>query len=155
MRHRLALLPALLHGRAAAQRQQPAVRGAASITIADVQRRIGIVADDSMLGRATPSPQLDAVAAYVAGEFQRFGLKPGGDSGTYFQHYPLEVRRFETQNSTHPGTGRPPPGWGAGGGGPPVGGGGGARGAAGPAPGGTGPPPGGAKLFLAPASGAG
>jgi len=86
MRYRLALLLALLPGPVAAQRLVPAARGTASITAADVQRRIGIIADDSMLGRATPSPQLDAVAAYVAGEFQRFGLKPGGDSGTYFQH---------------------------------------------------------------------
>ena len=100
MQYRLALLLAALPGLAAAQRQRPAARGAASITIADVQRRIGVIADDSMLGRATPSPQLDAVAAYVAGEFQRFGLRPGGDSGTYFQHYPLEVLRFDPESST-------------------------------------------------------
>ena len=114
MRYRLALLLAVLPGPAAAQRQQPAARGAASITMADVQRRIGIIADDSMLGRATPSPQLDAVAAYVAGEFQRFGLKPGGDSGTYLQHYPLEVRRFDPESSTIRITGRTPGIWRAG-----------------------------------------
>src|SRR5437879_8740190 len=89
MRYRLALLLAVLPGPAAAQRLVPAARGAASITAADVQRRIGIIADDSMLGRATPSPQLDKVAAYIAGEFQRFGLKPGGDNGSYQQRYPL------------------------------------------------------------------
>ncbi len=100
MRYRLALLLAVLPGTAAAQRKGPAARGAASIVATDVQRRIGIIADDSMLGRATPSPQLDAVAAYVAGEFQRFGLKPGGDSGTYLQHYPLEVLRFDPESST-------------------------------------------------------
>src|SRR2546425_4254991 len=99
MRLRLALLLAVLPGLSTAQRLRPVARGAASITIADVQRRIGIIADDSMLGRATPSPQLDAVAAYVAGEFHRFGLKPGGDSGTYFQHYPLEVLRFDPESS--------------------------------------------------------
>src|SRR2546428_9904628 len=111
MRYRLALLLAVLPGPAAAQRQQPAARGATSITMADVQRRIGIIADDSMLGRATPSPQLDAVAAYVAGEFHRFGLKPGGDSGTYFQHYPLEVLRFDPESSTIRIGGRPPGTW--------------------------------------------
>src|SRR5213594_3772947 len=99
MRLRLALLLAVLPGLSTAQRLGPVARGAASITIADVRRRIGIIADDSMLGRATPSPQLDAVAAYVAGEFKRFGLKPGGDSGTYFQHYPLEIRRVEPESS--------------------------------------------------------
>ncbi len=114
MRYRLALLLAGLPGLAAAQRQRPDARGAASITIADVQRRIGIIADDSMLGRATPSPQLDAVAAYVAGEFQRFGLKPGGDSGTYFQHYPLEVLRFDPESSTIRITSRTPGVWRAG-----------------------------------------
>src|SRR5256885_2737029 len=114
MRYRLALLLAVLPGPAAAQRLVPAARGAASITAADVQRRIGIIADDSMLGRATPSPQLDAVAAYVAGEFQRFGLKPGGDSGSYFQHYPLEVLRFDPESSTIRITGRTPGVWHAG-----------------------------------------
>ncbi|HYL55446.1 MAG TPA: M28 family peptidase [Gemmatimonadales bacterium] len=100
MRPRLVLLLAVLPGFAAAQRQQPAAAGVASITTADVRRRINIIADDSMLGRATPSPQLDAVAAYVAGEFRRFGLKPGGDSGTYVQHYPLEVLRFDPDSAT-------------------------------------------------------
>src|SRR5256886_1292059 len=114
MQYRLALLLAALPGLVAAQRQRPAARGAASITIADVQRRIGVIADDSMLGRATPSPQLDAVAAYVAGEFQRFGLRPGGDSGTYFQHYPLEVLRFDPESSTIRITGRTPGVWHAG-----------------------------------------
>jgi Zn-dependent M28 family amino/carboxypeptidase len=114
MRYRLALLLAVLSGTAAAQRQGPAARGAASIVATDVQRRIGIIADDSMLGRATPSPQLDAVAAYVAGEFRRFGLKPGGDSGTYFQHYPLEVLRFDPDSATIRITGRTPGIWRAG-----------------------------------------
>src|SRR6266851_1239273 len=115
MRYRLALLLlAVLPELGTAQRQQPAARGAASITIADVQRRIGIIADDSMLGRATPSPQLDAVAAYVAGEFKRFGLKPGGDSGTYFQHYPLEIRRVEPESSIIRINGRAPGIWRAG-----------------------------------------
>ena len=114
MRYRLALLLAVLPAPAAAQRLVPAARGAASISSADVQRRIGIIADDSMLGRATPSPQLDAVAAYVAGEFQRFGLKPGGDSGTYFQHYPLEVLRFDPESSTVRISGHTPAVWRAG-----------------------------------------
>src|SRR3989449_1628242 len=115
MRYRLALLLlAVLPQLGTAQRQQPAARGAASITNADVQRRIGIIADDSMLGRATPSPQLDAVAAYVAGEFKRFGLKPGGDSGTYFQHYPLEIRRVDPEGSITRIAGHAPGIWRAG-----------------------------------------
>ena len=111
MRYRLALLLAALPGTVAAQRRQPATSGAASITTADVQRRIGIIADDSMLGRATPSLQLDAVAAYIAGEFRRFGLKPGGDSGTYIQRFPLEVLRFDPESSSVRITSRTPLTW--------------------------------------------
>jgi len=100
MRYRLNLLLAVLTVPVAAQRQQPPARGAAAITTEDVRRRIGIIAADSMLGRATPSPQLDQVAAYVAAEFRRFGLKPGGDSGTYLQRYPLDVQRFDPDSAS-------------------------------------------------------
>ncbi len=111
MRHRLGLFLAMLPGLAAAQRQRPATRGVPSITADDVRRRIGVIADDSMLGRATPSPQLDEVAAYVAAEFRRFGLRPGGDSGTYVQRYPLEVLRLEPESSSVRITGRPAATW--------------------------------------------
>jgi len=59
----------------------------ASITPDDIYQRIGVIADDSMRGRDTPSPELDETAQYIAGQFQRFGLKPGGDDGTFLQHY--------------------------------------------------------------------
>ncbi len=113
MRYPLALLLAVLPGLATAQRQQaPApARGAASITTEDVRRRIDLIADDSMLGRATPSPQLDLAAAYMAGEFRRFGLKPGGDSGTYLQRYPLDVLRFDPESAAIRVTGRTPATW--------------------------------------------
>ncbi|HMH82417.1 MAG TPA: M28 family peptidase [Gemmatimonadales bacterium] len=111
MRSRVTLLLAVLPSLAVGQRQQPPARGAASITTADVRRRIGIIADDSMLGRATPSPQLDAVATYVASEFRRFGLKPGGDSGTYMQRYPLDVLRFDPESATVRVTARTPSTW--------------------------------------------
>src|SRR2546425_8654835 len=38
-----------------------------------------------MRGRNTPSPELEKVAAYVAGEFKRVGLRPGGDGGASLQ----------------------------------------------------------------------
>src|SRR6266536_4742211 len=110
----LLLLLALAPRTSAAQRQQAPAPGAAAITTADVRRRIDIIADDSMLGRATPSRELDVVAAYVAGEFRRFGLKPGGDSGTYLQRYPLEVLRFDPDSATIRITGRTPGLWRAG-----------------------------------------
>lgn len=61
-----------------------------SITPQDIRRRIGIIADDSMRGRDTPSPELEKVAAYIAGAFRRFGLKPGGDTGSFLQRYAID-----------------------------------------------------------------
>jgi hypothetical protein len=72
---------------------------AATITPADVARRIGIIADDSMMGRDTPSPGLEMTAAYVADQFRKFGLKPGGENGTWFQRYRISRRRVDTAGS--------------------------------------------------------
>ena len=65
-------------------------QAAQSISEADIRRRIGIIADDSMRGRDTPSPELDEVAAYIAGEYRRLGLRPAGDGNGYLQRYSLD-----------------------------------------------------------------
>jgi peptidase M28-like protein len=62
---------------------------AATITAPDVMRRVSIIADDSMMGRDTPSKGLELTAQYVAAEFRRAGLRPAGDSGGYIQRYGL------------------------------------------------------------------
>src|SRR6478672_3376117 len=60
-----------------------------AITPADLERRLFIIAHDSMMGRETGSEGAFKTAAYVAAEFQRLGLKPAGDNGTYFQVVPF------------------------------------------------------------------
>ena len=68
----------------------PEVRRALdSITPADMDRRIGILAHDSMRGRDTPSPELEAAARWIASEFQGMGLAPGGDGGSYLQRFAI------------------------------------------------------------------
>jgi hypothetical protein len=69
-------------------------RAVESITEADVARRVRLLADDSMRGRFTPSPELEKAAQYTADEFRRFGLRPAGDGGTFFQRYPA-IRRTQ------------------------------------------------------------
>jgi Zn-dependent M28 family amino/carboxypeptidase len=69
--------------------QRVPTRGEAAITEALIKRHIDVIADDSMLGRNTPSRGLDLTAAYIAAHFKRLGLKPGGDSNSYIQRYPL------------------------------------------------------------------
>lgn len=79
---------------ATAQTAAPLHRAAATITAADIQRRINIIADDSMMGRSTPSPGLEKTAQYVADQFKRLGLKPGGERDSYFQRYVIAQRRI-------------------------------------------------------------
>lgn len=43
------------------------------------------LSSDDMEGRDTGSPGYDRAAAYVAERFERAGLSPAGDNGTYFQ----------------------------------------------------------------------
>jgi hypothetical protein len=64
---------------------------AASIQADDYLRKLGIIAHDSMGGRDTPSPGLEMTAAWIAGEFERAGLTPAGDDGSYVQRYAIEV----------------------------------------------------------------
>ncbi len=64
---------------------------ATSITAARVAAIVGVLADDSMRGRATPSPELDAAAAWIAGAFARAGLRPAGDSGGFIQRFPVHA----------------------------------------------------------------
>ena len=73
---------------------------AATITIADLERRLAIVAHDSMGGRDTPSPGLSATAEYIAAEFASFGLRPGAGDG-WQQEYPLTTMRAGDEADHH------------------------------------------------------
>ena len=57
--------------------------------VGEMQRRLSIIADDSMMGRETGSDGDYKTAAYVASEFARMGLEPAGEHGTYFQTVPF------------------------------------------------------------------
>ena len=65
----------------------PVGEAEASINEADFLQKIWVIAHDSMMGRANPSPGLDMTAQWIADDFQRYGLKPGGDDGTFIQNY--------------------------------------------------------------------
>src|SRR5580658_5539142 len=55
---------------------------------------IQVLADDNMEGRNTGSEGHRRAAQFVAGEFERAGLKPAGTSG-YFQTLKLDVRSID------------------------------------------------------------
>ncbi len=54
------------------------------ISASRLRARLSFLASDALQGRDTPSPGLDVAAEYIASEFRRAGLEPGGNDG-YFQ----------------------------------------------------------------------
>lgn len=72
-----------------------AAQAAATITANEVRAHIAFIASDSLKGRDTPSPGLEAAANYVADHFKSLGLKPAGDSGTFIQRWPYNVSKLD------------------------------------------------------------
>jgi Zn-dependent M28 family amino/carboxypeptidase len=73
--------------------------GASTITEADLIRRIGVMANDSMRGRDTPSPELDKAATWIASEFEGMGLRGGAADRSFVQRYPLGFTAVQTGES--------------------------------------------------------
>ncbi|HEY4132819.1 MAG TPA: M28 family peptidase [Gemmatimonadaceae bacterium] len=69
------------------------------ITANDLRTRLYQFADDSMAGRRIGELGNYKGTAYIASEFKRVGLKPGGDNGTYFQNMPFGPMGFDSTTS--------------------------------------------------------
>jgi len=54
---------------------------------AAILREIRYLASDALDGRLTGSPGNDSAAAFLARRLRALGLRPGGDHGTYLQHW--------------------------------------------------------------------
>jgi hypothetical protein len=68
-----------------------------AITAAELKEWLDVVASDEMEGRDTPSRGLDQAAKFIADRLSQWGVKPGGDDGTYFQKFALTSRRVEPE----------------------------------------------------------
>jgi len=70
-----------------------------AITSQDLMTRLYIFADDSLAGRDVGTEGHFKATEYLAREMQRLGLRPAGDSGTYFQTLPLKSRKVDRLSS--------------------------------------------------------
>lgn len=77
-----------------------ALRAAEAISVDFLRQGIFTIADDSMMGRATPSPGLEKTAAWIAAQFAALGLRPGGDNGDWQQRYPVYLHRLAVERSS-------------------------------------------------------
>jgi hypothetical protein len=70
-----------------------------AITANDLRTRLYQIANDSFQGRLRGEPGNYKATAYIAREFQRLGLKPAGENGTYFQNLPYGTLVFALAKS--------------------------------------------------------
>ena len=91
----LVALPAAARAQMALPPKHAPARTQAAISPADLMTRLYLYADDSMMGRLAGSEYNLKATAYIASEVQRMGLKPVGDSGSYFQNVPLVKRGLD------------------------------------------------------------
>ncbi|MCB2206445.1 M28 family peptidase [bacterium] len=69
------------------------------ITGAELRRHIEWLASDELEGRGTGTPSIDLAAEYIAREFRRYGLEPGGENGTYFQTFEVITGAASSNNT--------------------------------------------------------
>jgi hypothetical protein len=71
----------------------------AAITANDMRTRLYQLSDDSMAGRRIGELGNYKGTAYIAAEFQKMGLKPGGANGSFFQELPYGPAAFVADKS--------------------------------------------------------
>lgn len=84
---RIAVLPLLMLSAAAlAQTIPPAVKSAeAAVDAEKIRAHVKFLSDDLLEGRGPGMRGGEIAAKYIATQFELYGLKPGGDDGTYLQ----------------------------------------------------------------------
>jgi Zn-dependent M28 family amino/carboxypeptidase len=78
----------------------PGRRAAEQITAAQLKDYLTFVASDLMEGRDTPSRGLDLTAQFIAMNLSRWGIRPAGDNGTYFQKIALRRTRVNSAQTS-------------------------------------------------------
>src|SRR5947207_6512439 len=81
------LLPTTVAQRKDAKPKSAAIaaRGVDTISAAQLRNYLSFIASDEMEGRDTPSRGLDTTAKFIAMNLERWGFKPAGDDGSFFQ----------------------------------------------------------------------
>ena len=73
-----------------------AQRGIETVSANQLRDYLTFIASDEMEGRDTPSRGLDTTAKFLAMNLSRWGLKPSGDAGSFFQRIDLRRNRADT-----------------------------------------------------------
>jgi Zn-dependent M28 family amino/carboxypeptidase len=72
-----------------AQTPDQAARVAGAVDPNVLRAHLEFLADDALEGRRPGTRGGELAAKYIAAQFERMGLEPAGDSGTYYHHVPI------------------------------------------------------------------
>ena len=78
--------------------QSTATNGVDSIQVTDLREKLSDIASEKFNGRGNGTPELNMAAAYIADVFQRSGLQPAGDGGSFYQHFDIYSSRLGLNN---------------------------------------------------------
>lgn len=81
--------------------QAPSATGVGSIRAEELRQKLTYFASEKFKGRGNGTPELNLASDYIAGIFEKSGLKPAGDAGTYFQHFDIYSSRLGPKNDVH------------------------------------------------------
>lgn len=90
------IAPFSTFGQSATKKTSPAMKAAQEITAKQLSDYLYFVASDAMEGRDTPSRGLDTTAEFLKMNLSRWGFKPAGDNGTFFQKISLRRESIDT-----------------------------------------------------------
>ena len=69
----------------------PTIPAQARSATAELEQHARFLASEKLTGRGVDTPGIKLARDYIAAEFTRYGLKPGGENGSYFQGFDLAV----------------------------------------------------------------
>ncbi|CUU38510.1 MAG: M28 family peptidase [Fimbriimonadales bacterium] len=75
------------------------MNSAETITPTDLRAHLEFIASDALEGRDTPSRGLELAGMYIVSHLQRWGLKPAGENGTYYQTMTYQTATVQTAES--------------------------------------------------------
>lgn len=89
MKKQLLSLALLISTAVMAQKQEPVVKFANTISPKALKAKLRVLASAKMEGRETATPGQKRAAAYIEAFFKKIGLQPGGPNGQYQMQYPV------------------------------------------------------------------
>jgi hypothetical protein len=89
------IFPAFVSAQTATKAKSPARNAAETITAKHLKEYLYFVASDEMEGRDTPSRGLDLTAQFMGLMLTRWGFKPAGDNGTFYQKMAMTAKNTD------------------------------------------------------------